>query len=224
LTNFNYFKQIKTFSELDFRITLTNYLSSEDIVTKSIKIKATDIDKGYHTFTYRCDSLKGKIELFVNGSLYGSEEVQPAKYFIQDSFNDKIYVGSAGFYNSQDLATYLNQPGYYFIRNLKLRNFIIYNRAITNDEVYALNLYGESINDLILSIPAGQRNNLEEIERYFKFAPVAASSKKINIYIKNSSITEEGMQNNIKNLILSEARSALPVGATINDIQFIDFK
>ncbi len=224
LTNFNHFKQIEVKTGLDFKITLTNYLSSEDIVTKSLKLNNTDIDRGYHTFTYRFDSLKGRIELFINGSLYGEERVSPGKYSIQDIFNDSIYVGSTGFYNSQDLATYLGQPGYYFIRDLKIKNLLIYNRAITDDEVYAASIYGEAINDLVLSLPAGQRNNLEEIERYFKFAPVASSSKKINIYVKNSGITDENMQNNIKNLILSEARANLPVGATINDIQFIDFK
>ena len=224
LTNFNHFKQINTTGGLDFKITLTNYLSSEDIVSKSIKINKGEIDRGYHTFTYRFDSLKGKIELFVNGNVYGSENVQPAKYSIQDIFNDNIYIGSTGFYNSQDLATYLRQPGYYFIRGLKVRNLVIYNRAITDDEVYALNLYGESINDLVLSVPAGQRNNIEEIERYFKFAPVGTSSKKVNIYVKNSGITDETLQNNIKNIILADAQATLPVGATINDIQFIDFK
>jgi hypothetical protein len=224
LTNFNHFKQINTTSGLDFKITLTNYLSSEDIVSKSIKINKGEIDRGYHTFTYRFDALKGAIELFVNGNIYGTESVQPAKYSIQDIFNDNIYVGSTGFYNSQDLATYLRQPGYYFIRGIKVRNLVIYNRAITDDEVYALNLYGESINDLVLSMPAGQRNNKEEIERYFKFAPVATSSKKVNIYVKNSGIADETLQNNIKNIILADAQATLPVGATINDIQFIDFK
>jgi len=224
LTNFNHFKQVEYSSALNFKLTLTNYLSSEDIVTKDIRVKRDDIDKGYHTFTYRFDSLKGSIELYINGNFYGRENVPPGKYTIQDIFNDDVYVGSTGFYNSQDLATYLNQEGYYFIRDLKVRNLLIYNRAITDDEIYAMSLYGEPINDLVLSIPAGQRNNLEEIERYFKFDPVAASSKKINIYVKNSGISDIDMQNNIKNLILSEAQANLPVGATVNDIQFIDFK
>ena len=224
LTNFSYFKQINASPGLEFKLTLTNYLSSEDILTKSIKISKNDIDKGYHTFTYRFNSLRGSIELYINGSLYGSETVSPGKYFIQNTFSDDIYIGSAGYYNSLDLATYLKQPGYYFIRGLRVKNLLIYDRPITDDEVYAISVFGESINELVLSIPAGQRNNLEEIERYFKFAPMSSSSKKINIYVKNSSIKDIDMQNNIKNLILSEARQNLPVGAIINDIQFIDFK
>lgn len=224
LTNFNHFKQIDTFNGLQFKLTLSNYLSSEDITTKNISFNFEDIDKGYHTFTYIFDSLKGSIVLYVNGEVYATRSVSPGKYYIQPIFNDDIYVSSTGFYNGLDLATFLGQPGYYFTKDLKMRNLFLYNRPITDGEALALNLYNESINDLILSIPAGQRNNIEEIERYFKFAPVSSSSKKINIYIKNSGIKNEIMKNNIKNLILSDTLNSLPIGVTINDIQFIDFK
>ena len=224
ITNYNYFKQIPVENKLNFNLTLTNYLSTENIVNKNISFDYNNIDRGYHTFTYRFDPIQGNITLFVDGERYENLTVPPGKYAIQDIFNDDIYVGSTGFYNGIDLATYLNQPGYYFIKNLKLKNLFIYDRAITDSEVIALNIFGESINDIILSIPAGQRNNMEEIERYFRFSPSASSSKKINIYLKNLGINNIDIRNNIKNLILQEATSLLPVGVGINDIQFIDFK
>lgn len=224
ITNYNYYKQLPIENKLNFNLTLTNYLSTEDIVNKSILFDYTKIDRGYHTFTYRFDPLQGNVTLFVDGDIYENVNLPPGKYAIQDIFSDDLYVGSTGFYNGIDLATYLNQPGYYFINNLRLKNLFIYDRAIRDSEVTALNIFGESINDIILSIPAGQRNNMEEIERYFRFSPSASSSKKINIYLKNLGINNLDIKNNIKNLVLQEASTLLPAGVSINDIQFIDFK
>jgi hypothetical protein len=175
-------------------------------------------------FEERSHPIQGNITLFVDGDRYENLTVPPGKYAIQDIFSDDLYVGSTGFYNGIDLATYLNQPGYYFINNLRLKNLFIYDKAIKDSEIIALNIFGESINDIILSIPAGQRNNMEEIERYFRFSPSASSSNKINIYLKNLGINNQDIKNNIKNLIMQEASTLLPAGVGINDIQFIDFK
>lgn len=224
ITNYNYYRQIPIENKLNFNLTLTNYLSTENIVNRNISFDYSTIDRGYHTFTYRFDPIQGNITLFVDGERYENLTVPPGKYAIQDIFSDDLYVGSTGFYNGIDLATYLNQPGYYYINNLKLKNLFIYDKAIRDSEITALNIFGESINDIILSIPAGQRNNMEEIERYFRFSPGASSSKKINIYLKNLGINNLDIKNNIKNLILQEASSLLPAGVGINDIQFIDFK
>ena len=224
ITNYNYYRQIPIENKLNFNLTLTNYLSTENIVSRNISFDYSSIDRGYHTFTYRFDPIQGNVTLFVDGDRYENLTVPPGKYAIQDIFSDDLYVGSTGFYNGIDLATYLNQPGYYFINNLKLKNLFIYDKAIRDSEITALNIFGESINDIILSIPAGQRNNMEEIERYFRFSPGASSSNKINIYLKNLGINNLDIKNNIKNLILQEASTLLPAGVGINDIQFIDFK
>lgn len=223
-TGFDFYKQYNLDNGLDFKLTLTNYLSSEDIVTKNIKFTFDQIDKGFHTFTYRFDSLQGNITLFVDGNIYKNITVQPGKYQIQEILSDEIYAGSTGFYNGLDLASYLNQKGYYFINGVKVKNLLIYNRPLYDSEVLAINLFDENIDDLVLSIPAGQRNNIEEIERYFKFSPISSSSKKINVYIKNSGITNEEMKTNIKSIVTNEVYKTLPVGVSINDIQFVDFK
>ena len=153
VTNYNYYKQIPVENKLNFNLTLTNYLSTENIVTKNISFDYSTIDRGYHTFTYRFDPIQGNITLFVDGERYENLTLQPGKYAIQDLLSDDIYVGSTGFYNGIDLATYLNQPGYYFINNLKLKNLFIYDKAIRDSEITALNIFGETINDIILSIP-----------------------------------------------------------------------
>jgi len=221
LTNFNKIQALGT--DLSFNMTLTNYLSSEDTLQQNIELSLQDLDIGYHTFTYRFDSRQGNITLFIDGIIYKNLTIPPNKYNIQQILSEDLYLGAVGIVNGLDLATYLKQPGYYYLNNTSIRNCHIYDRALKTDEIFALNINKDPIDNLVISIPSGQRSNIEEIERYFKYSPVS-SSKSINIYVKNAGITNTDFKNNIKNIILDQTASALPVGIKINDIQFIDFK
>jgi hypothetical protein len=222
MTNFNRLKNYSR-NNLLFNITLTNYLSSEDIVQKRIEVDLNEIDEGYHIFTYRFDAVQGNISLFIDSNLYQNIAIPPGKYTIQQILKELLYIGSVGISNGQDLATVLRQPGYYYINNNRaVKNLLVYDRALKGIEISALNLINKPIDNLVLSLPYGQRNNIEEIERYFKYSPVT-SSKSINIYVKDTGITNESLISNIKTSILDQARKALPVGVKINDIKFIDF-
>jgi hypothetical protein len=222
LTNYNRLKTLND-NSLSFNLTLTNYLSSEDIVVRNIPVNLSEIDRGYHTFTYRFDAVQGNISLFIDGILYNNLTVDPAKYSIQQILKEDIYIGAVGITNGVDLATYTNQPGYYYINSIHpIKNLYIYDKALKTDEIFALSLSDKVVNDLVLSIPSGQRNNYEEIERYFRYSPIT-SSKSINIYVKNTNITNKTLVANIKNNILDQVTSVLPVGVKINDIKFIDF-
>ena len=221
-TNYNRFKPLTDYN-ISFNMTLNNYLSSEDIFTSSINVDLTDLSIGYHKFTYRFDAAQGNISLFVDGDLYKNQSMPPGKYQLQQIFKEDLYFGAVGITNGIDLATHLKQPGYY-ISNHKneIRNLVMYSKALSQDEVFALNFEGKKVDDLVLSVPYGQRNNFEEIERYFKYSPVT-SSKSINIYVKNTKIANSALKSNIKNAILEQVTSTLPVGVKVNDIEFIDF-
>ena len=222
-TNFNYINTTNTTNSIKFDLTLTNYLSSEDTLNVTTEFNLDAIDPGEHTFTYRFDAMQGNITLFVDGSIYSNKNITPGKYKIRNVFKEGIWVGATGFTNGITLADYLLQPGYYFTDNLKLKNLFIFDRSLQDEEIQALNMYNTTINDISLSIPAGQRNNIEEIQRIFKFSP-ASSSKNIDVCIKNLKINNDLFKQNISNSILLQAKSLLPVGVTINNIKFIDYK
>lgn len=222
LTNYNRIKQIYNSTSLDFRLTLQNYLNSEDKITKTISFDTNTLEPGYHTFTYRYDSIQGNASLYVDSTLYNNQTFQPGKYYIQDTFNDELYIGSAGFFNGLDLAEHLKQPNYYFVKDLTFKNFYVYDRALSTTEIYALDLVDTKINSLVISLPCGQRNNKEEVERFFKFGRYN-SSKSVDIIIKNLNTTDEDIQASIRNSILSEVKQILPVGVTVNNIKFVNY-
>jgi hypothetical protein len=222
-TNFNYLLQFLKPNSLKFDLTLINYLSSENIINKSIDFDLSNLDIGYHTFTYRFDSIQGNATLFVDGSLYKNLTFSPGKYKIQNIFADDFFIGTTGFLNGVDLATYLQQPGAFYISDLYVKNLFLYDKAVKDDEVVALNLYKKPIEDVVLSLPCGQKNNMEEIERFFKYSN-SSSSNTINIYLNNLNIQNQAFRNNIKNVILQEAKNTLPAGVSINDIKFINYR
>jgi len=222
-TNYQYLDLNYIPDSIKFELTLTNYLSSEEVVSKVIDFYTNTIDEGFHNFSYRFDSIKGNITLFVDGVRHTNLQVSPGKYKYQTTFHEEFFLGTLGFFNGIDLATYLKQPGQYFIKDARIRNFLFFDKVLNDTEIYAINMFGKAIDELVLSIPAGQRNNTEEIERLFRFSQTS-SSNLIDINIKNLKVEDTDFRQNIINDILSQARSLLPVGVYINNINFIDFK
>jgi len=223
-TNYNYnIVNTSRDSTLKFTQTLTNYLSTDDVLTKTYELSLRDIDVGYHVFTYRFDSVQGNITVFVDGIKKTNITFQPGKYKIQDIFTDDFFVGEAGFLNGVSLSTYIDIPGIYFVRNLEMKNFLLYDRALSDTQITALSLKDKPVSSVVLSIPAGQRTNVEEIERMFKYSNTS-SSKKVNIFVKNLNIANDDFVKNIKQRIFSQAQEFLPVNVEINDIIFENYK
>ena len=209
-------------NSIDFKLTLKNYLNSEDITNRTISFSPSAFKPGFYNFTYRLDTLQGNVSLYINGDLYDNQTIQPGKFQIQDIFQDEFFVGTTGFQSNLDLATYLKQPEYYYSKDLTIRNPFIYDRAITTQEVYALYLLNKKVDDLILSLPGGQRTSKTEIQQFFKFNRTN-SSNLIDIVVRNLSITDTSVREQIKTSILAEANQFTPVGVTINDVKFINY-
>ena len=219
ITNYNTLNHIYSNKTLDFKITLTNKYNSEDVLNRVIEFDPARVDKGRHTFTFNFDSMLGVAALFVDGAFYEDIRFERGKYKIHNIFNDEFYVGTAGFANGLDLATYLKQPGYYFINNLKVENFYINNKTLNNTEIFALSLRDKKIDDLVLSIPHGQRNNKATIERFYKLGRHNAS-KAIDVVINNFRIEDTKLQSQIKINLLQDFQTILPVGVKVNNITF----
>lgn len=219
ITNFNRLNRIYDSDKLNFRLTLKNSLNHRDTTTQIINYDQARVDAGIHTFTFSFDSIQGNITLYVDGLLYENRTLPPGKYDLHDVFGGEILIGSTGFVNDIDLSTYLKQPGYYYINNLNIGNFYIYNNAASKTLITALALRNRKIDELVLSIPHGQRNNKATIERFYKFG-YNNSSNKVDIVVSNFDIDDESVLSQIRLNILDEAKSILPAGVEINNIKF----
>ena len=121
------------------------------------------------------------------------------------------------------LPEYLNQKHNYFIDGVKIKQFKLFNKSLTDDQVRFLAFNNIQMSDLIGSVPADQRNAIDSIDRQFKLSVPGNKSNSINIKIKNCNIESNTILNNLKAVIREKLKDVLPVNVNINDISFNQF-
>lgn len=221
LTNYDYLKHtFKNKKSIIFKTRLKNIYNNRNILDISIPVDISDFKNGEHHFVFRLNTIKGKIDIFVDGNLYKSIDFPKADFSFQDITQESFVVGTTYFYNNITLPQYLKQPKNYMLNNCSIKNFKLYDKAISNDEIKFLLINNFGATDLVASLPVGQRNEIEQIERIFSVNTPGNKSNKINIIIKNSDINNDIVKQKVKNTILEKINKILPVGVTVNDVVF----
>jgi hypothetical protein len=220
LTNYTYLKENHPEQQFTFKVRLKNVQNNRSIEDVSIPVDISMFTTGWHHFALRLDTNQGNISVFVDGKLYTNVTIPPMTYTFQNIIQDGIAIGCTGFYNNTPLFKYLNQPGYYFVDNCSVKQFKLYDVALKDDEIRFLTFNGIKMQDGIMSLPADQRNELDQIERVFKLDAPGHKSNNINILIKNSQIEDSPTQEKIKNIVRQKLAQILPANVNINDITF----
>lgn len=220
LTNYTYLKENHPTQEFSFKLKLTNTQNNRDMLIVNIPVDISTYTTGAHHFALRLDSIQGNISVFVDGKLYKNVTIPPGTYVFQDISQDGIAVGCTGFYDNVPLFKYLQQDNYYFVNNSYMKQFKLYNTALTDNEIRFLTYNGIKMQDSILSLPSDQRNELDQIERVFKLDVPSNKSNNINILIKNSQISDVNIQEQLKTIISNRLQQILPANVNINEITF----
>lgn len=221
LTNYEYLKNTyNKKDELTFKVVLQNVYNNKDLIRLEIPISTYLFKSEKHHFAFRMNGIEGTVSVFVDGKEIKTVYIQKGRYIFQDIFTDSLNVGRTYFNNNISLTDYLNQPNYYYVNNATLKRFKIYNKALTNNEIEFEMFNGINIQDLVLSLPCDQRNELDGIERQFKLDTTGNKSNKINLIVKNSQITNTILQNRLKDIISERLKKVLPITTTINTIEF----
>ena len=223
LTNYDYLRRTYPDKVLTFKVKLKNIYNNRDILDVEIPIDKCKYTPGNHHFCLRLDSVAGTITVFVDGKVFKTVNIQPGKYIFQDIIQDSIGVGSTYFYNNIMLSKYLNQKNNYFIDGAKIKQFKLFNKSLTDDQVRFLAFNTIQMGDLIGSVPADQRNAIDSIDRQFKLSVPGNKSNSINIKIKNCNINSPIILDNLKDVIREKLKDVLPVNVNINDITFNQF-
>lgn len=220
ITNYNEFTNNDSSNYISFNLKLNNYYNNGAVLQKSIQIPVSSLNYNVQSFAVRLDQQDGAFQVFKNGLLYATHKYDPFLYRFSMPITNDFTFGCTGFYNNQTLAQFLNQPNNYFVDSAYIENFKLYSSGLELYQVYPLLLENKTIDNLNLSIPCDQRNNIEEIIRTFTFSQPTNKSNNIDIIIKNTSITDETLKESIKNNILLNANKVLPADVNINDITF----
>lgn len=221
LTNYEYLKNNYTETdELRFKVVLQNLYNNQDLIKVTIPISIKNFTCESHHFTFRVDGIDGKISVFLDGKEVETVNIQKGQYIFQDLFNESINVGNTYFHNNISLSEYLNQPNYYYVNNAKIKQFKIYKRALSNNEIDFHVYNGIKMDDLVVSLPCDQRNELDGIDRQFKLDVPGNKSNNINIIVKNSQLTNDFIKNKMKEVLIEKLNKVLPINTKINNIEF----
>lgn len=221
LTNYEYLKNKYPYKrELVFKIVLQNLFNNRDKTLVEIPISTDLFESETHHFAFRMDGVEGKISAFLDGREIKTVDITPGQYIFQNINTDAINVGNTYFHNNIPLDKHMGQKKYYYINNATIKQFKMYNRALTNNEIKFHVYRSVDVSDLVVSLPCDQRNEIEGIERQFKLNTTGNKSNKINLIIKNSQIKNTSLQNQMKDIIISKLQNILPATTTINNIEF----
>jgi hypothetical protein len=221
LTNYEFLRNnYVSKDELVFRVVLENSFNNSEKNIVEIPISKKYFTTEYHHLAFRIDGIESLITVFCDGKEIQTVGIQKGQYIFQDLVRENMTIGKTYFHNNQTLDNVLNQPNYYYINNVKVKQFKMYKKALSNNEIEYHVYYGNKLNDLVVSLPCDQRNELDGIDRQFKLNTTGNKSNKINIIIKNSNITNDYVQQEMKAIILDKLQKVLPSTVTINEIDF----
>jgi hypothetical protein len=209
-------------NRLTFKITLKNIYNNRQVYHLQIPVDVSRFSVGFHHFVFRLNATEGLVSLFVDGREYQTLRLPSADFTFQDVTYESMSVGATYFANNIPLFDKLNQKDRYIIDNCRIKQFKIYDKAIDDDHARYLVYNGIKMGELVASIPCGQRNEIEQIERIFSFNVPGSKSNSVNIVIKNSDVTNTAIQNQIKDVIVDRLQKTLPATTRINQIVFKD--
>lgn len=205
---------------LTFKLTLKNIYNNRTITAVNIPVDTSKFTSGSHHFVFRLNTMHGMVDLFVDGRLYKSVNYGASDFVFQDIAYDNMCVGATYFYNNIPLFKKLKQLNYYMVDNCAIQQFKVYDKALTNDQITVLHRNNIEMQDLITSLPCGQRNEIDQIERVFSFNVPGSKSNSVNVIIKDSDINNTQVQQQVKQLVTSRLQKVLPITTRINDIIF----
>lgn len=141
-----------------------------------------------------------------------------------DLFNHVYYFGTIG----KEYGSYLNEVlsndvlhDPYACRDGECENTFFIAKSLQLYEYQSMRLYGKNINPLVLTLPCGIRNGVDEMLRFFKYSGGGAFSNYVRVNIDGHGLTNPADIENIRNIILSELDKRGDALLQVNDFNFV---
>lgn len=225
LTNYSFFLKNNQpdYNNLKFRIEIPNKYNNRDNLSKIINVDISKLSIGRHHFAYRLDTISGNITLFVDGKKVQNITFDPAEYALDNTLYNTFNIGAATYFNGTILNNFIKQSGHYFCRNITLEQPRLFNKGVDDIDIKFLNLLNLKVGELIASLPCGQRNQVEQIQRFFKWQIPGNKSNNINIRVKSNILVNDKINTVLKEIIRRDISNSLPASVNINDIIFENY-
>jgi len=178
----------------------------------------SQLNSGYNHFAVNVSLKLGYMDLYVNGYKYQRRTFSPGTFLLDNPLGSGIFLGALSTPYYLTFSSRLQQPGKYFLRDLKLKGFKMYSKVLDFYEIRSHYNYHNFNRDTVWSLPIGQRTYIDTIDRVYKFNLPEKNTNTFDIDIKNLGITDTTLQQKIKDEIKKEIPKLVPYYDTLKDV------
>lgn len=220
-TGYQYQRKFNTSYELVWKVATTqssNTTKTQNTEVFNLPFSTEAFNPGWHYFSLVFDHAKGYIAAYTDGIVVNQQKFDPFKYKIKQSYKP-LSIGAItteqGILNDTiGINTLHKTIG-------KIAHLHIYKYAFDKYDINSLfkGTYLDLYQDMTWNIQAGQRNYIEQIERFFMHKMPGNKSKYYNIKIKNLT-ANSSQQKLIEQAIKSTIQKITPADTTLYKIKW----
>jgi len=173
------------------------------------------------------DAILGEGKLFLNSVELFSFEVNAFQMFTKRVLFGDIFIYYTDEDNTQQSIEILRNAALDQEDRVAIDNLYLSLEPLNENERLAF-LFSSNLNDIqdiTISLPCGMRNLTDNIDIVNSInTNLKHKSNTVDINVKNLNITNKGIQEEVKNIILSNINKAIPESTNINEVKFINYK
>ena len=225
--NSNILLRYRDYNSLYFNLHVPSHYTYDHLAT--IKWCLDDIQDGWYNINVYIDLDKAIFQVRINDFIYDTINEETHSWFKPfvssngTTFNSTYYVGCLGKKYGTTLNKILKNSLYdpYVCKNSKIENMTIYTKRLEYYQYQAMRLKNRLINKLILTLPCGNRNGIDEIVRYFKYNSSPAISNKVKINITGTGLQTEGEFDLLRKEIMAVLEENKDCLVDVKEIEFV---
>lgn len=225
--NTNALMRYNDYNVLYFNLHIPSNYTYDYIAT--IKWNLEGIQSGWYNINVNVDLDKAQFEVRVNDEIKEVINETTHSWFkpYQSSngniFSTNYYIGTLGKKYGTTLNKMLKNSAYdpYVCKNCIIDRMKIYTKTLDYYEYLAMRMEESKVNKLILTLPCGNRNGVDEMIRYFKYNAAPAISNKVKINISGTGLSTTGEFDMLRKEIMSVLENNIDCMTNIKEINFI---
>ena len=173
------------------------------------------------------DAILGVFKLYLNSIELYTFNINAFQMFTKRILFGDIFIYYTNDDNEQQSVEILRNAAQEPEDRIAIDNLYLSLEPLTENELLAF-LFSSNLNkvqDITISLPCGQRNLTDNIQLVNSInTNLKHKSNVVDINVKNLNISDKNIQDEVKDIVLTNIRNSIPKSTSINEIKFTDYK
>ena len=173
------------------------------------------------------DAILGVFKLYLNSIELYTFNINAFQMFTKRILFGDIFIYYTNDDNEQQSIEILRNAAQEPEDRVAIDNLYLSLEPLTENQLLAF-LFSSNLNkvqDITISLPCGQRNLTDNIQLVNSInTNLKHKSNVVDINVKNLNISDKNIQDEVKDIVLTNIRNSIPKSTSINEIKFTDYK